>query len=88
MRIKGDYIIREVEGEYLVVPTEASSIHKKHYIKVNDTGAFLFESLQEATDEDTLVKKLTETYEVDSDTAKKAVAEFLSRLRDHGLLDE
>ena len=55
-------------------------------ITLNETGAFLWEKLQEETDEAGLVTALLAEYDVDEPTAKQAVANFVAKLSDNGFL--
>lgn len=57
-------------------------------IRLNDTGAFLWEQLGADTTEDVLVRALLAEYAVDEDTARADVAVFLGKLRDADLLEE
>ena len=57
-------------------------------IRLNDTGAFLWEQLGADTTEDVLVRDLLAEYAVDEDTARADVAVFLGKLRDADLLEE
>ena len=57
-------------------------------IRLNDTGAFLWEQLGADTTEDVLVRALLTEYAVDEDTARADVAVFLGKLRNADLLEE
>ena len=46
MRVKDGFMVREVSGEILVVPVGAQSIDFKSVIRLNETGAFLWNKLQ------------------------------------------
>ena len=55
-------------------------------ITLNDTGAFLWERLQQETDEKSLVAALLAEYEVDEPRAAAAVAGFVKKLEENGFL--
>ena len=55
-------------------------------ITLNDTGAFLWEHLQEETDEAALVQALLAEYDVTEETAAKAVAAFAENLKKNHFL--
>ena len=40
MRISKDYIVREIAGEYIIVPTGREALNCQGLITVNETGAF------------------------------------------------
>ena len=85
MKIKDGFLLRQVAGQTVVLPTEAD-IDLNMMITLNDTGAFLWERLQQETDEAALTAALLSEYDVDEATAKSAVAAFVKKLGDHGLL--
>lgn len=87
MKIKPGFIMRQLGGEYVVVPVGAASINFNGMLRLNETGAFLWKALSGGAGEDELVWKLLEEYEgVDEQTARTDVAEFLNIIRD--VLDE
>lgn len=55
-------------------------------ITLNDTGAFLWEQLQEEADEAALVQALLKEYDVTEETAAKAVAAFAEKLKKNNFL--
>jgi hypothetical protein len=56
-------------------------------ITLNETGAFLWERLNEDTCVEALVAALLSEYDVDNETAQKAVEAFVQKLNDHGFLE-
>ena len=85
MKIKDGFILRSVAGQTVVLPT-GDDLDLNMMITLNETGAFLWERLQEETDENTLVSALLSEYDVDEPTARKAVSGFVAKLNDHGFL--
>ncbi|MBR4889213.1 MAG: PqqD family protein [Clostridia bacterium] len=85
MKIKNGFILREVAGQNVVLPT-GDQLDLNMMITLNDTGRFLWEHLQEETTEAVLVEALLEEYEVDEALARKSVTAFVQKLSDNGLL--
>ena len=87
MKISQNFILREIAGEYVIVPTGEADYECQGLITVNETGAFLWEKLQkDEQTEESLVKVLCEEYETDQTQAEKDVAEFIQRLRQQNIL--
>ena len=86
MKIKDGFILRSVAGQTVVLPT-TEDLDLNMMITLNETGAFLWERLQAETGENALVAALLSEYDVDEETAKKAVSGFVAKLNDHGFLD-
>ena len=81
MKIKREFVTREVAGDWLLVPVGRTAIDMNGMLTLNDTGAFLWEKLPEAENEAALVSALLEEYEVDRATAAADVEDFLAKLR-------
>ena len=85
MKMKDGFLLRQVAGQTVVLPI-GGDMDLNLMITLNDTGAFLWEKLQEETDEAALVAALLAEYDVDEATAKQAVADFVAKLNENGFL--
>jgi hypothetical protein len=56
-------------------------------INLNETGAFLFEILQNGAEKEELISKLLEEYEVTEEVAKKDIDVFLSKVKEADILE-
>ena len=57
------------------------------YFTVRGTGSYLISRLADGVSEESLVESLVAHYDVDLDTAKSDVAEFLKQLDEHHMLE-
>lgn len=85
MKIKDGFILRQVASQNVVLPA-GKELNLNMMITLNDTGAFLWEHLQTETDEDALVAALLKEYDVDEDTARSCVRQFVKKVDDNGFL--
>lgn len=81
MKLKNGFVLREVAGEVVVIPSGAD-LDLNMMITLNDTGRFLWEKLETGAEEDALVQALLKEYDVDAATAQKAVDAFVARLKE------
>lgn len=88
MHIVPGFLIREIAGENVAIPSGEAAHHLSGLVVINGCGRFLFDLLQTERTEKELVESLTDTYEVDTATAQQDVAEFLDILRQHDMLIE
>ena len=89
MKIKSGFIVQKIIDDYIVVPTGDNIVDFAVAVSLNESGAYLWELLQEETEEANLVESmLTEFEGVDEATAKADVSEFLTLLRENGFLEE
>lgn len=86
MKIKEGFLLREVAGETVVIPS-GNDLDLNMMITLNSTGAFLWEKMQEDTTEDALVQALLAEYDVDEATAKEAVKGFCAKLSENGITE-
>lgn len=86
MKLKEGFLLRQVAGQTVVLPC-GDVLDLNMMITLNETGAFLWERLQNETDEAALVAALLAEYDVDEDTARGSVAAFVKKLNENGFLD-
>lgn len=81
MKMKDGFVLRTVAGETVVLPTGGVT-NFDMMITLNDTGRFLWEHLENETNEEELVKALLAEYDVTEEVAVKSVAAFVARLKE------
>ena len=87
MKLKAGFLLREVAGQTVVLPT-GGNLDLDMMITLNETGKFLWERLQEETNVQTLVDALLAEYDVDRPRAEQSVEAFVEKLKNNGLLCE
>lgn len=85
MKIKNGFLLRQVAGQNVVLPA-GDTLDLNVMITLNETGAFLWERLQQETTEEELVQALLGEYEVSEAVAASAVAAFVKKLEENGFL--
>lgn len=85
MKVKDGFILHEIAGQTVVLPT-GDELNLNMMITLNDTGKFLWERLQEETDEAALVAALLSEYDVDQATAATCVSDFVAGLKANDFL--
>ncbi len=88
MRVKPGFVLKEIAGEYYAIPFNESYENHGAMISLNHSAAFLWQQLEEETDEKSLCAAVEKMYQITSALAEDAVKEFLSFMRDAGLLME
>lgn len=86
MRIEKNFVLREIAGEYIIVPTGSTALDFNGLITVNEVGMFLWNLLQSEVTEEDLIRRTMEEYEVDRETVKGDIAEFLETLKENNIL--
>ena len=87
MKIKKEFVTREVAGDWLLVPVGRTTLDMNGMLTLNESGAFLWEQLPAAQSQADLTERLLEEYEVDRQTAEADTADFLGKLRELDIID-
>lgn len=87
MKIKEGFLLREVAGNIIVVPVGDAVLNFDGMVNLNETGAFLWKKLEKDVDHYYLLEELMKEYDVDEETAKADISEFLNKMYGAGLLD-
>lgn len=88
MQIIPGFCVREILDEIVAIPTGAAALRFSGVISLNELGKFLFALLQQEQTLESLVAAVTDSYEVDKQTARTDVEDFLRILREKNLLIE
>lgn len=88
MHVLEGFVIREIAGETIAIPSGEAARELSGLISLNESGAFLFELLRSEQTEDSLTAALLENFDIDPVTAAQDVSEFLDILRNSGVLVE
>ena len=86
MKRSADFLLREVAGSLVVVPVGNAARGFPGMMRLNESGRFLWELLQEEQTEESLINALLTRYEVSKEQAAKDVAAFLEHIRSVGAL--
>ena len=86
MKATNDVILRQIAGEYILVPVGAMARKLHGMISLSESGHLLWNCLQKDVSVDELVKALLSEYDTDEQTAREDVSAFLKKLADLGLL--
>mgnify|MGYP004627442163 CR=1 FL=1 len=81
MKFKKEFILREIVGEFILVPINKSISKFDGLITTNEVGKFIWENYESSKDEEDLLHKILEEYEVEEKEAKEDLDEFLDKLR-------
>lgn len=87
MKLKKEFVLREVAGSWIVLATGKTTLDFNGMISLNDSGALLWQTLENGADRDTLIDTLMQNYEVEREVASADVDAFIKKLTDAGCLE-
>ena len=88
MRIKENFLLRQVAGSWLVMPIGQEMLNFNGIITLNETGAFLWQKMQESATVEELAIALTGEYKVSLEEARADTKEFCEKLTRFGCIED
>lgn len=86
MIIKKELITREIAGETVLVPVGKTVYDANGLFIMNELASFIWKLLPDVETEEQICKAILEEYDVSEEDAARDVAEFLTQLREMGIL--
>ena len=80
MKIKENFLLRQVADTWVVMPIGQEMLDFNGMLTLNETGAFLWQKLQEGADLEGLVAAITGEYNVSPEEARRDAKEFCDKL--------
>ena len=88
MKISKEFILREIAGEYILVPVGKTALTFNGLVTVNEVGALIWGMLEKGSDVSTIVNGILDEYDVDEQTATADVLEFITYLKSNNIIDD
>jgi hypothetical protein len=82
----GEFIVRRLAGETLLVPVRAKAVDMDSVYILNETGQAIWADLDDGSTVPELVQRLTSRFDVAPSVAEEAVVGFLGSLVEGGLV--
>ncbi len=86
MELKMDFVLRDIAGDMLLIPAGKAALDLNGMLTLNEVGAEIWNMLPQVKNEEEIVARLLEEYEVPEDVLRGDVRDFLKSLRDMGIL--
>lgn len=87
MKKKKDFVMREIDEEYLLIPANATALEFNGIVTINEVGAFIWEHMDTCATEEELLEAILAEYDVEADVARKDLQEFLKVFRNANLIE-
>lgn len=87
MKIKEGFVLRQVADTWCVMPLGQMSLDFNGMLTLNETGALLWQKLEQGCDKDALVAAMTAEYDVTAEEAAKDVDTFVEKLQQAGCME-
>ena len=84
MRVDKEFVLREIAGDYIIIPTGKTVLEFNGLITVNEVGVSIWNMLQKEVTFDKLVQGILD--DVEEQVAREDIREFLDNLIAGGIL--
>ena len=88
LKIKDGFMLREVAEQWVVIPLGERVVEFNGIMTLSESGAILWKEMEINVLVEDLVRVLLKEYSVDEEIAKADILEFVTALREKGLLEE
>lgn len=85
MRISDDYILKNIVGDYIVVPI-GDSVDINSMISVNESGVRIWNMIEDNKSLDEIADNFVTEYGISKQEAINDIDEFLKEMTDNGIL--
>lgn len=86
MKTSREYILREIAGESVLIPTGAATQKLNGMIQLTDSAAFIWKQVDTAANLEEILSRVKEEFEVDEDTARCDIYGFMHELYIRGIV--
>lgn len=86
MKIKKELIARNIAGDVILVPVGKAVYENNGLFALSELGAFIWERLPAARDQEEILRAILDTYEVSEEDARRDLDDFMEQLRELDIL--
>lgn len=87
-RINPDFILREIAGEYTIIPTGGDNVFSNAVMAPNGTAVFLWEAFQQPSTIQDVVVEAMQKYDVTEEQIYKSISNFIKQSLEFKVLEE
>ena len=88
MKLQGEFVLRDIAGEIVVVPVGKTALDFKGMIILNSVSKVIWECLEKGSSQEKILKTVLEQFDVSEEEASADILEFLEQMRSVHLLNE
>lgn len=81
MGIKDNYILHEMNGEYVIIEVSDGTLEFSHVFYINSSAADMFRLMKEGLNKETIIAKMLEVYDTTKEELENDYDNFLASLK-------
>ena len=87
-RINPDFILREIAGEYTIIPIGGDNVFSNAVMAPNETAVFLWEAFQQPSTIQDVVVEAMQKYDATEEQIYKSISNFVKQSLEFKVLEE
>lgn len=87
-RINPDFILREIAGEYMIIPTGGDNVFSNAVMAPNETAIFLWEAFQQPSTIQDVVVEAMQKYDATEEQIYNSISSFVKQSLEYKVLEE
>lgn len=88
MQAKKTVFLKQVAGQNILIDMDQSCVNFNKMITINECGVFIWNSLENSIDMDTLIDKVASNYDAPRDVIAQDTLSFINKISALGLVSE
>lgn len=86
MKLNQEFVLREIAGDYILIPIASADDVFNGVITLNDTGAFIWKQIEDGKNIEDIVNALQNEYEVTGEIAKRDIQKLCDNFKKLGIM--
>ena len=87
-RINPDFILREIAGEYTIIPIGGNNVFSNAVMAPNETAVFLWKAFQQPSTIQDAAAEAMQKYDVTEEQIRKSISNFVKQSLEYKVLEE
>ena len=87
-RINPDFILREIAGEYTIIPIGGNNVFSNAVMAPNETAVFLWEAFQQPSTIQDVIVEAMQKYDATEEQIYKSISNFVKQSLEFKVLEE
>lgn len=87
MKVKGEYVLREIAGDYILIPVGETALEMNGMITMDMVGVTIWKCLEREMTEEEILREVLDSFEVEENVAQSDLTEFLEKLKEADLIE-
>lgn len=86
MKINGEFVLRQVAGDSILIPVGETALKFNGIITLDKVGGLIWSALEQGAERETILQQILDRFDVERERAEQDLDEFLGQMEQAGFL--